>query len=228
MAKGTTPGFGTADRQCQQRTNATHYGPSARALIVALLEWVRHGTPPPDSRVPRIADATLVPSAQASTGFPRIPGVTYNGLFNGSGDRDFGPRVVGNSGVIDNLIPVVLSTHRVLVPKVDAIGNDIGGIRQPEVEAPIATLTGWNTRTAEFTAGDLCDLNGMAIPLQRTKAARLAAGDPRPSLEELYGNHDGYVAKVAAAARALQAVRLMLKEDADAFIKEASDSGVLR
>jgi hypothetical protein len=219
--KGATPTHGTADRQCQQVNNQTHYGPSARALLVALDEWVRHGRPPPDSRVPKLADGTLVPQDQASTGFPSIPGVTYTGRYNASGDRDFGPRVVGNRGVIDNLIPIVLSQHRVLVPKTDAIGNDLAGIRQPEVSVPTATITGWNTRTPEFTDGDLCDLNGMTIPLRRTKADRMAAGDPRPSLEELYSNHDDYVAKVAAAASALQAQRLMLQEDVDDYIAEA-------
>lgn len=228
VPKGATPTHGTGNRQCQQLSNPTHYGASARALIVDLDEWVRYGKPPPHSRVARIADGTLVPPDQASTGFPHIPGVTYTGRFNGSGDRDFGPRVEGNSGVIDNLIPVVLSTHRVLVPKVDAIGIDIAGIRQPEAAAPVATLTGWNTRTPEFTDGDLCDLNGMFIPLHRSKGDRLAAGDPRPSLEELYGTHDGYVAAVAAVAHGLEADRLMLQEDVDAYIRAASDSDVLR
>lgn len=228
VAKGVTPTFGTGNRQCQQLSNPTHYGASARALIVALEEWVRHGRAPPPSRVARIEDGTLVPHDQASTGFPHIPGVTYTGRYNGSGDRDFGPRVVGNSGVIDNLIPVVLSTHRPLVPKVDAVGNDLAGIRQPEVGAPTATLTGWNTRTASFTDGDLCDLNGMMIPLHRTKAQRLAAGDPRPSLEELYGTHLGYVDRVAAVAHELQEDRLMLQEDVDEYIQAARDSDVLR
>ena len=228
VAKGVTPSHGTGNRQCQQLSNPTHYGPAARALIADLDEWVRQGRPPPHSRVARIADGTLVPPDQASTGFPNIPGVTYTGRLNGSGDRDFGPRVEGNSGVIDNLIPIVLSTHRVLVPRVDAVGNDIAGIRQPEVAAPLATLTGWNTRTAEFTDGDLCDLNGMSIPLHRTKTDRLAAGDPRPSLEELYGTHDGYVAAVTAAAHALQADRLLLQEDVDAYIRDAMASDVLR
>jgi hypothetical protein len=189
--------------------------------VVALDEWARHGRPPPETRVPTLKDGTLVPPDQASTGFPNIPGVAYTGRYNGSGDRDFGPRVEGNSGVIDNLIPVVLSRHRVLVPRVDKVGNDLGGIRQPEVEVPTATLTGWNTRSAEFTDGDLCDLNGMTLPLPRTRADKAASGDPRPSLQDLYRSHDDYVSKVAASARALQAQRLMLQEDVDAYIAEA-------
>jgi hypothetical protein len=224
--KGATPTRGTGNRMCEQINNQTHYGPSARALVVALDEWATEGRAPPPSRVPRIADGTLVSPDRASTGFPNIPGVSYTGLYNGSGERDFGPRVVGNSGVIDNLIPVTLSTHTILVPRVDVTGNEISGIRQPEVAVPTATLTGWNTRTAEFTAGDLCDLNGMTLPLPRTRAERFAAGDPRPSLEELYSSHADYVAKVTAAATALQADRLMLQEDVDAYIAEANAAPV--
>ncbi len=228
VSKGATPSFGTGNRQCQQLSNVTHNGVIARALLVALDEWVRNGTLPPDSRVPQIAGGTLATPDQGSTGFPNIPGVNYNGLINGSGDRDFGPRVSGNSGVIDKLIPEVLSVHQVLVTKVDAIGNDLGGVRQPIVEVPIASLTGWNLRREEFTEGDLCDLNGMTVPLFRTAEERLAAGDPRPSLEELYGDHDGYVLQIAEAALNLFAQRLMLLEDVLLTIKEADDSDVLK
>ena len=225
-AKGAVPTFGVGNRQCQQLSNSTSNGVIARALLVALDEWVRLGMEPPDSRVPRFADGTLVPTDQV--GFPNTPGVTYNGLFNASGERDFGPRVSGNAGVIDNLIPPVLSVHRVLVPKVDAIGNDIAGIRQPIVEVPVATLTGWNLRRTEFTDGDLCDLTGMTVSLHRTQAERLAAGDPRPSLEELYGNHGGYVSQIGAAAQNLKAQRLMLQEDVARVIEEAAQSDVLK
>ncbi len=220
------PNHGIADRQCEQLTNTTHPGPMLRALVVALDEWVVRNTAPPEPRVPKIADATLV--APADLKFPRIPDVTYQGLHNGSGDRDFGPRVRNNSGVIDLLVPVTRATHKVLVPQVDAIGNDIAGIRHPLVEAPVATLLGWNTRTEEFGGPDLCDLLGSTIPLPKTNADAQAAGDPRPSLEELYGSHEGYVQKIAEAAKKLESQRLMLPEDVEMVIREAEASNVLR
>jgi len=220
-------GSSTFTGSCQQLTNPLTNGLLARALLVDLDQWVRNGTAPPDSRVPKLADGTLASTDQASTGFPNIPGVTYNGLFNGSGERNFGPRVSKNSGVVDNLIPQVLSTHRVLVPKVDAFGNDLAGIRQPSVEAPTATFTGWNLRVPDFTDGDLCDLTGMMISLFQTQADRLAAGDPRLSLQELYGDHAGYVTQVAAAAQNLRGQRLMLQEDVDKAIRDADNSGIL-
>ena len=224
--KPDAPNHGIADRQCEQLTNPTHPGPMLRALVVALDEWVVKNTAPPESRVPKIADATLV--APDDLKFPRIPDVTYQGLHNGSGDRDFGPRVRNNSGVIDLLVPITRATHKVLVPQVDVIGNDIAGIRHPLVEAPIATLLGWNTRTEEFAGPDLCDLLGSTIPLPKTKAAAQAAGDPRPSLEELYGSHHGYVQKITEAAKGLEAQRLMLPEDVEMVIREAEASSVLR
>jgi hypothetical protein len=222
--KGAEPVAGS----CQQLNNPTHAGIIARALFVAIDRWVRFGSEPPESLVPRVEDGTLVPSDQASVGFPDIPGVTYNGFYNASGERDFGPRVSDNRGVIDDLVPTVLSEHQVLLPAVDEIGNDIGGIRVPFVEAPIATLTGWNLRREGFTEDDLCDLNGSTIPLFETREERLLEGDPRPSLEELYGSHRGYVRAVAMAARALMADRLMLPSDVAGIIREASESDVLK
>jgi hypothetical protein len=199
-----------------------------RALLLAFDYWVRDGIEPPESRVPRIDDGTLVQADQQSTGFPSIPGVNYYGLYNASGGRDFGPRVQGNRGVIDYLRPHVLRPYQVLVPKVDNIGNDIAGIRHPYVEAPTATLTGWNPRRPEFTEGDLCETSGMWIPLSKTRMDAQRTGDPRPSLEELYGDHTGYVRAVAGSALSLWSQRLFLFDDVLQIIQAAEDSDVLR
>jgi hypothetical protein len=229
--KGSTPTFGTGNRQLQQLNNVTHSGVLMRALFIALDEWATQGVAPPDSRVPTVAAGTLVLQDQASVGWPDIPGVNYNdGLHNASGERDFGPRAPRNEnrGIIDNLLPVVLSEHVNLVPKVNQVGIDMGGLNQPIVEVPVATLTGWNLRTAEFTENDLGDLSGMTIPLFWTEAERLAAGDPRPSLEELYNSHGGYVSRIAEAAQNLKAERFMLQEDVHRVINEAAQSDVLK
>jgi hypothetical protein len=221
--KGVAPSRGI----CQQISNPTHSGVMARALLIALDEWVRDGTEPPDSQVPRIDDGTLVPPEQYCSAFPAIPGVNCTGLFQASGERDFGPHVSSDRGIITKLIPDVLSVHHVLVPKPDQNGNDIAGIRHPYVEAPVATLTGWNLRRPEFT-DDLCGISGMMIPLHNTREERLAANDPRPSLEELYRDHKGYVKAVAKAAKRLAHDRFLLEEDVDLIIGEADASSVLK
>jgi uncharacterized protein (TIGR03437 family) len=220
--QGALPTFSVGNRQCQQISNPFHRGSILRALLVALDAWVRTGATPPPSQGPQLADGTLVPSDQARTGFPTIQGVTYNGLLNGSGDHDFGPQVSNNSGIITNLHAPVLSSHELLVPKVDAVGNDLAAIRHPLVDVPTATLTGWSLRRPEFTDGDLCDSVGMMIPLRRTQAERTAAGDSRPSLEELYTDQSVYVSKITASAQKLMGAGFLLQADVDAAIQAAS------
>jgi hypothetical protein len=215
---------------CQQLNNPLPRGALLRAVLVALDEWVTQGIRPPKSRYPRVEDDTLVPPDQASTGFPSIPGVVYHGLFNASGVRDFGPLVSGNRGLVTLNPPVAVTggEHVVLVAKVDKDGNDIAGVRVAQLEVPIATYTGWNTRRAGFSEGDQCDLNGTYLPFVKTKPERLATGDPRKSLEERYKTHEKYVEKAEKAAQKLMKERFLLQEDVERIVQEAEDSDVLR
>jgi hypothetical protein len=112
------------------------------------------------------------------------------------------------------------------VPSTDADGNDIAGVRLPEIAAPVATYTGWGLRAAAFAGDDLCDANGQKIDFQPTKAERVAAGDPRLSLEERYSNHGAYVSAVARAAGILRRDRLLLDEDVERIIEAAAESGL--
>lgn len=224
--RGDAPHRGIGNRQCEQLSNPVHPGPLLRALTVVLDAWVSDGTPPPASRVPRIADGTLVPPEELDV--YAIPGFTYRGRINASAERDFGPRVRGNAGVIDNLFPTIVYPHRILVPQLDVRGHEIAGIRHPSIDVPVATYMGWNTRTAEFGGDDLCDLLGTMIPLPRTVEEAAERHDPRQSLKSLYGNHDGYVRQVRASVERLQEDRLLLPDDAAALIREAQESNVLR
>jgi hypothetical protein len=215
---------------CQQLSNPLPRGGHHRAVLVALDEWVTKGKRPPRSRYPRVHDGTLVPPDQESTGFPSIPGVVYAGLVNASGVRDFGPGVTDNRGLVtlNPPVPVPGGDHVILVTKVDADGNDIAGVRVPQLEVPLATYTGWNVRAAGFSEGDLCDLTGMYLPFAKTRAERLASGDSRLSLEERYKTHDKYVQEVETAARKLMKRRLLLEEDYDRIVSEAEASDVLK
>ena len=66
------------------------------------------------------------------------------------------------------------------------------------------------------------------VPFARTAAERKASGDPRPSLEERYRDHDGYVAAVRKAAERAVAARFLLPQDAEKLVQEATQSRVLR
>ena len=61
----------------------------------------------------------------------------------------------------------------------------------------------------------------------QTRAERLAAGDPRLSVEERYGSQEGYNCVVRNAAARLVKDRLLLAEDADRLIAQAAGSNVL-
>ena len=87
-----------------------------------------------------------------------------------------------------------------MVPRVDSDGNELGGVPTAMRDAPIGTYLGWNITSAGFHKDQTCNYVGGMIPFAKTKKARTDAGDPRPSLEERYGTHDGFVAAVKAAA----------------------------
>ena len=69
---------------------------------------------------------------------------------------------------------------------------------------PGATYTGWALRASApgnpVPIVDGCDAAGQKISFQKTAAARLAAGDPRLSLQERYADHATYVNLVTQAA----------------------------
>jgi hypothetical protein len=122
--------------------------------------------------------------------------------------------------------PIAGHAYAALAPKVDADGNDIDGLRNTNMRAPLGTYSGWNIRKAGFSEGDSCDLTGAFIPFFDTKAQRNAAGDPRPSLQERYPTHADYVAKVTAAANQLVKQRLLLQQDSDMIISQANAAAV--
>jgi hypothetical protein len=193
---------------CANRRNPHDPAPSLRALLVDLDEWLV-GKLPPASRVPRLADGTLVPPN--ATGFPALPGLRLVAE----------TQWIGLYGDWVHPKPDRAKAYRSLVPKVDGAGNETTGIRLPDITVPTATYTGWNIYAATFADGELCDRYGSYLPFARSKAERLAAGDPRPSLEELYGDQASYVAKISAAADALVKERLLLPEDAQRYIDAA-------
>ena len=72
-----------------------------------------------------------------------------------------------------------------------------------------------------FPEGELCDRDGSFAPFARTRAERLASGDPRPSLEERYGTSARYASRIETVTRALVQMRLLLPEDAERFVEAA-------
>ena len=173
----------------------------------------------------------LVPPTQAATGFPLIPGQPLpDGVFVPLYDYDFGPGFRSRRRVRRHGAAAAgrAADAAALVPKVDADGNELAGVRSVLLEVPLGTYTGWNPIARGFFKGHIQALGGGYIPFAKTKAQRLASGDPRPSLEERYGTHDAYVARVKDAAKRQVAEGFLLQDDADRLVAQAEKSSVLR
>jgi len=196
---------------CNHLSNPNPRIEAARALVVAMQGWINEGRLPPLSRFPRVSDGTLAPPLPPTAfGFPRIPGVAHGGKHSGLQMKDFSVQPARD-------IPG--TSYTVLVPKVDADGNDIGGLRSVTLEVPLGTYMGWNQRRAGFMEDEFCYLQGSYIPFAKTAAD--SGADPRPSLQKRYGSQANYVAKVEEAARKLVSERFLLPEDAARFVEEA-------
>lgn len=183
-----------------------------RALMVALIEWVRDGRVPPASLYPTNASGTLVPVDSARR--PQIPGVPLATIPHQPYRMNFGPRWA--QGIIDFEPPKLGAPYAIRVAQVDSIGNDVGGIRSVEARVPLATYFPWQLRTGVLS-DRLASFAGTFVPLPRTEVERASTKDPRPSIETLYGgNRETFLARVDAAAAELVAERFLLAEDVPA------------
>lgn len=220
--------FPGSSEMCRGPTNPNYHGPTLRALLVRLDGWADRGIAPPDSRYGSVADGSLVTVDEARSAFPDIPGVVLPERANGLELLDFGPLFGSTGGILTRLPPGIQGDYSILVPKPDADGLDLAGMRPLETRAPLGTNTGWNMRAPGHRAGNLCGLSGSYIPFAATRSERLASGDPRPSLEERYGDHAGYVRAVRGAARDLVDEGFLRDQDARRYVREARASDVLR
>jgi hypothetical protein len=219
-------GNGASKGACQQLQNPLNSAPIQRALFLALDDW-SNGIAPPATRVPRLADGTLVPPLpQSGVGFPNIPGVTYTGLKTTRYRFNYGPGYYDNgpSGGFATINPPLITPpyednpangpiYPSFVPTTDSDGNDVAGVRLPDVTVPLATYTGWALRAGVWH-DDGCEGSGQYIPFAKTRAQRMISGDPRPSVEERYPSFAEYYSAVFRAIDDLIKDRLMLCEDA--------------
>ena len=206
--------------------NSVDYRPLSRAALVALDRWVTSGEPPPPSKYPRIDDGTLVPPEQTASTFKAVPGVKFPAQLPCTSRLDFGPEA--QAGIPTTMPPVVGKAYRHLVSAVDEDGNELGGIRLPDVGVPLATHTGWNLRHPQMGSPDqvvglFIGLLGWTIPFPATKAEREASGDPRLSIEERYVSREDYLGRVRKAAQTLVDEGYLLEEDLEVVAEQASE-----
>jgi len=195
----------------QNPLNPNDYRWALRALLLAMQRWVAEGVAPPPSQYPRLERGELV--ALEELRFPKIPGIALPARIHRAWRVDYGPEF-RSAGLVSFEPPKVGKAFPVRVPQVDEDGNEIAGVRLPEVAVPLGTYTGWNLRSPSLGAGDeLYSMAGSFIAFARTRAERQSKSDPRRSLQERYASREDYMQKVAAAAHELARQGYLLAGD---------------
>lgn len=204
----------------QNLANFNDYRPPMRALLKRLQSWVTQDQPPPDSVYPTIAAKTLVPVAEYR--FPEIAGLATPKITHVPHASDFGSEY-RKSGVITREPPRLGRPFGVRVPKADADGNDVGGVRMPEIDCAIGTFTGWNLRSASIGLEQhLLSNTGSYLPIPRTAEERARTGDPRLPIDSRYATQEKYIACVNEKSDALIKAGLLLPSDKKYVVERAA------
>ena len=222
--------------------NPVPHRETVNAIRLHFRNWVMKGIEPPASRYPTLAAApgatsgTLALAEKSAIGFPTLPGlrptIPEKDFIMPVIDYVFGPTfdAIDAKGIATNVPPHIKQILPMYAPKVDADGNELGGVPVVLLDAPLGTYLGWNV-TADgakpFHKGQICNYVGGMIPFAETEQARLANHDPRKSLQARYRDHDGYVTAVTQAAARAMKEGFLLPEDAKTLIQQARDSAVL-
>ena len=162
--------------------------PAVRALLMALDEWVTDGREPPPSRLPRVDDGTLVRAEKIA--WPKVTGLVP-------------PRDANDVVALDDWTDPKKPMHtwQALVPQVDADGNEIAGVRLPDIAVPTGMFTGWNLYRTPMPEGELADRDGTYLAFETDR----------------YPSKEAFMARVQEVVAALQRDRLLLNEDATAY-----------
>ena len=191
-----------------------------RALLLSLNRWIENGTSPPPSQYPRISQNELVSLKKLS--FPKIPGINLPERMMRPYRLDYGPKF-RSQGIATLQPPKVGKAFQPLVPQVDRDGNEIAGIRLPEIKVPLATYTGWNLRHYSLGAPEeLYSMVGSFIPFPSNKKDRLSTGDPRLSIVERYDSRSNYLNKIKGESIRLEKMGFLLNDDIPNIVNRAA------
>jgi hypothetical protein len=175
-----------------------------RALLINLDRWVSDGVEPAASVFPRLSDGTAVTREDALEQLRGLPGMVLL-------DKAQLPRLRRLGAAYPSFVPAL-----------DADGNEIVGVRIPDLSVPVGTHTGWVSRhPATGGVGQLLDMMGISLPFASTERERAERGDPRPSIAERYADREDFLSQARAAAQQLAEQRYILEEDVDVAVELA-------
>ena len=210
------PANGTGDLLGQQPQSPLPVKYFLRAMVADMDAWARRNTAPPNSAYPRISDGTLVSLERYA--FPSIPNVNIPQEANAAYRLDYGPH--WREGILTIQPPKVGQRYPVFVPQVDSDGNELSGVRLPEVTVPLATYTPWNLRDPSIGASEQrVSFEGSYLPFARTEEERRTRKDPRKSIAERYPDREDYLVRYGRAVDDLVKQRWILPEDRSDLIR---------
>jgi hypothetical protein len=194
-----------------------------RAFLINLDRWVSQAIEPPPSAFPRLTDGTAVPREAVLDRFATFPSMSLL-------DPEFMPRLPrlelhSRSGEGSGDLAVATGEpYPSFAPAVDDDGNEVVGIRLPDITVPVGTHTGWVARHPDTGGiGQLLDMQGTTLPFAQTRDERLQRKDPRLSIAERYRDREDYVARVRAAAEVLVKDGYLLAEDKELAVELAAE-----
>jgi hypothetical protein len=200
--------------------NIVDYRPLLRAVLLNLDSWVTDGIEPPPSAHPRIADGTAMTQRDLLLHFRSVPGLQKPDPerlwklrqvdLGPDADRGIGHYPVREGGV-----------YRCFVPAIDPDGNEVTGIRLPDLRVPVGTHAGWNLRDPETGSPEqLMSMQGFSNFFPVDGNVRSRSGDQRRSIRERYTSREKYEALVCQETENLIADRYVLAEDCE-FVVQA-------
>jgi len=206
----------------QHYQNTVDYTPVLRAALANLDRWVRHGVPAPPSQYPRIVDGSAVRRETLEPFFRSIPEGGFPKALAQRRSQDYGPRLAQG---IPAYPPKEGRVYDLVVSTLDADGNELAGVRLPDIRVPLGTYAGWNTRHADMGGTGhqvVGPLIGSVFPFAKTAAQRRSTRDFRPSIDERYTGKGDYLAKVRACAEEMVIEAYLLAEDVEVVVGHAS------
>ena len=202
--------------------NAADFRPLMRSILLKLDGWVQ-GKSMPKSVFPTIRAGSLVHWEQHAVGFPEIPGIRYPTVIHQPNDWYYGVNWERDKSEVEIHPPSMRNDYRVLVPKVDMDGNEIGCLLPPEVAIPLGTYTSWNLFPDNHPARrDIVGLTGAFLVFENTLADRKASGDPRVSLSERFAGEQQYSSAFEVACQRLVKQGFLLESEVPDLLKEHS------